>query len=82
MAGGGKQQLIREIKQTIERWEPRIARPIDVRFESESVDDQNESGGGILRANLTIQARLAAAPEEFCVFHTSILPNGRVEITR
>ncbi len=72
----GLARLAREIKQTIERWEPRLARPVQVRV----LSGQDASTQGVFRATFTIRARLAAPWSEICVFRTTIVASGQAEV--
>jgi predicted component of type VI protein secretion system len=74
----GKQLLIQEVKQAIERWEPRVAAPVDVRpVAGSGVDAATQ---GLFPVYLEIRARLAAAKSEICDFRTTILADGQAEI--
>jgi predicted component of type VI protein secretion system len=73
-----KQLLIQEIKAAIERCEPRIAAPVEVRLEKVVAKDAESQG--LFPINLEIRARLAFAKSEVCNFRTTILADGPTEI--
>ncbi len=68
-----------EIKRTIERWEPRIARPVDVRF-AHLPQEGPEAAEGVFRATFVIRARLAAPWDQPCAFRTTVSAGGQTEV--
>jgi len=67
----GMARLAREVKETIERWEPRVAPPIEVRVDREAPHG-TEAHAGLPRASFLIRARLIAPYNELCTFRTVI----------
>ena len=75
----GLTRLVREIKQTIERWEPRVARGVDVRAAA-GVTGRDQAAEGMFRATFVIRAKLAAPWNELCTFRTTFIAGGQVEV--
>ena len=76
----GMTRLAREIKRTIERWEPRVARPVDVR--AVAAGEPEGADAGVFRAAFLVRARLTAPWNEMCTFRTMFMADGRAEVER
>ncbi len=75
----GLERLARQIGQTIERWEPRVASPVQVRV-AQDPGGEKQMKGFHFRAVFTIRAKLAAPWNELCVFRTTVRADGQSQV--
>lgn len=75
----GLAELGREIRRAIERCEPRIAPPVDVRI-AHLPREAPEAAEGIFRATFVIRARLAPPWNQPCTFQTTMQVGGQAEV--
>lgn len=76
----GLNRLAREVGSLIERWEPRLAPGVRVRLLS-SPRAGVDASEGVFRATFEVRARLIAPHGDACTFTTTILLDGRAEVS-
>lgn len=75
VSAGGASRVMRAVRDAIERWEPRLSRPIDVRV----LPADKDAASHVIE--LSIWARLAAPYRGECRYEVTVHANGRVELS-